>query len=173
MATSDQNLSQFDLSKLDDCSSLRIGMVIAEWNRDVTYKMREGAIATLKDAGVKHQNIHTIEVQGSFELIAGARLIATRENLDAVICIGCVIKGETPHFEVINHAVATGIAELNVISGLPFIFGVLTTDNQEQALERAGGQHGNKGSEAAFTALKMGLLKKDLGKSPTGVGFRS
>lgn len=173
MATSDQNLSQFDLSKLGDCSVLRIGMVTADWNSDVTYKMRDGARKTLTDAGVKEENIHTIEVPGSFELIAGARLMATRENLDAVICIGCVIKGETPHFEVINHAVATGIAELNVISGLPFIFGVLTTDDQEQALERAGGKHGNKGSEAAFTALKMGLLKKDLGKSTSGVGFRS
>jgi 6,7-dimethyl-8-ribityllumazine synthase len=173
MATSDQNLSQFDLSKLGDCSGLRIGMVTADWNSDVTYKLRDGAVATLKEAGVTDNHIHSIQVPGSFELIAGARLLASRENLDAVICIGCVIKGETPHFEVINHAVATGIAELNVISGLPFIFGVLTTDNQEQAIERAGGRHGNKGSEAAYTALKMGLMKRDLGKSPSGVGFKN
>ena len=171
MATSDQNLSIFDLSSLGDCSKLKIGIVTADWNHKITSKLKSGALSTLKEAGLPKKNISQIDVPGSFELIAGARLLASREPVDAVLCIGCVIQGETPHFDVINSAVAHGIAELNVISGIPFVFGVLTTLNETQAKERAGGKHGNKGAEGAFTALKMGLLKKENAPS-NSIGFK-
>jgi len=169
MATTDQNLSQFDISDLDDCSSMRIGIVHALWNKEVTNELLNGCEETLKAAGVPNDNIYKLDVPGSFELVSGARLIASRSPLDAVICIGCVVKGETPHFDYICQAVANGIAGLNAHLGIPFIFGVLTTNDQQQALERAGGKHGNKGSESAYTALKMGLLKMKFGgTSPVG-----
>ncbi len=171
MATTNQNLSIFDIDSLGDCSSLRIGIVSSEWNGEVTDALLKGAKETLGKAGVSESNIHIIKVPGSFELVAGGRLIASQHGLDAVICLGCVVQGETRHFDFICQAVATGLAELNVISGIPFIFGVLTTDNQQQALERAGGKHGNKGAEAAYTALRMGLLKKKSGKDKD-IGFK-
>ena len=170
MASSSKNLSEFDKSGLPDGSALHIGIVVAEWNAKITDKLFEGALSTLKSSGVKEENIYRVNVPGSFELPSGARIISSRHKLDAVICLGCVIQGETRHFEFICQAVAQGLTQLNMTTGLPHIFGVLTTENEAQALERAGGKHGNKGTEAAVTAVKMAALRNEK-PGTSGIGF--
>ena len=159
MASVQQNLSVFDKTNLPDATKMRFGIVVAEWNSKITEALYTGAFETLQSCGVAEKQIHRINVPGSFELTAGAKFIASQYKLDAVICLGCVIQGETRHFDFICNAVATGLTNLCIASTLPFIFGVLTTDNEQQALERAGGKHGNKGVEAAITAIKMAGLK--------------
>lgn len=159
MASSQQNLSVFDPSSLPDASTFRIGIVVAEWNSEITGALLQGAKEALFQNGVSEKHIHTIHVPGSFELTAGAKFIASRHKLDAVICLGCVIQGETRHFEFICQAVAQGLTNLSIMGNIPFIFGVLTTDTLEQAKDRSGGKHGNKGTEAAITAIKMAGLK--------------
>lgn len=161
MASSLKNLSQYDDSTVPDASGLRFGIVVAEWNAHITHALYEACHDTLVKHGAKPDNIHTLQVPGSFELPAGARLLAARHTPDAVICLGCVIKGETSHNEYINHAVANGLVNLAIASGRPFIFGVLTPDNEQQALDRAGGRHGNKGVEAAVSAIRMAALKNE------------
>jgi 6,7-dimethyl-8-ribityllumazine synthase len=151
MATSDKNLSQFD--EIPSGKRFRIGIVAAEWNREVTDKLLEAAVETLEKAGV--QKIHVLRVPGTFELPFGAQSLAQKKQVDAVIALGCVVQGETRHFDFICDATANGIMRVALDYNKPVIFGVLTTANQEQALERAGGKHGNKGTEAAVTALKM------------------
>jgi 6,7-dimethyl-8-ribityllumazine synthase len=159
MASVQQNLSVFDKSNLPDATHMRIGIVVAEWNSKITEPLFNGAFETLKSCGVDEINIHRVNVPGSFELTSGAKFIVSHHKLDAVICLGCVIQGETRHFEFICNAVAQGLTNLGIVSSIPFIFGVLTTDTEEQAMERAGGKHGNKGVEAAITAIKMAGLK--------------
>jgi 6,7-dimethyl-8-ribityllumazine synthase len=170
MASSQQNLSIFDKNNLPDASGMRIGIVVAEWNREITSALYKGATDTLKECGADEKHIYTLEVPGTFELTAGAKLIASQHKLDAVICLGCVIQGETRHFEFICQAVANGLTNLSIMSAIPFIFGVLTTDNIAQAKERSGGKHGNKGIEAAITAIKMAGLKNQK-KTGKGIGF--
>ena len=170
MASVQQNLSVFDKSNLPDASKMRFGIVVAEWNAEITNALFTGAYQTLISCGVAETNIFKVDVPGSFELTAGAKYIVGQQKLDGVICLGCVIQGETRHFEFICQAVAQGLTNLTIMSSIPFIFGVLTTDNQQQALERAGGKHGNKGVEAAITAIKMAGLKL-LKKSEKGIGF--
>lgn len=172
MASVQQNLSVFDKSNLPDATKMRFGIVVAEWNSEITNALFNGAFQTLISCGVVESNIFKVDVPGSFELTAGAKFIAGQHKLDGVICLGCVIQGETRHFEFICQAVAQGLTNLSVITNLPFIFGVLTTDNQQQALERAGGKHGNKGVEAAITAIKMAGLKTQK-KADKGIGFNS
>lgn len=133
----------------------KIALVTAEWNEDVTFAMRDGALAYLVANGVPEQDLLVRQVPGSFELVFGAAALLERDDVAGVIAIGCVIQGETPHFTFISQAVATALAELNARKGKPVIFGVLTTDTLEQARERAGGKHGNKGIEAAATLLRM------------------
>ncbi len=135
-------------------SDLKIGVVTALWNTAVTFKLKDGAISTLLAAGIKEENIVEWDVPGSYELIYGANKLAS-QGLDAVICIGVVIQGETRHFDFICDAVANGIANVTIKHNIPVAFGVLTTDNQEQAIERSGGKHGHKGMEAAWTVLKL------------------
>ena len=159
MASSRQNASVFDLKKLPDATRFRFGIVVSEWNPKITESLFKGCRETLLKCGVDTANIHRIDVPGSFELTAGAKFIASTRKLDAVICLGCVIQGETRHFEFICQAVANGLTNLGLVSGIPFIFGVLTTDTEKQAEERSGGKHGNKGIEAAVTAIKMAGLK--------------
>src|SRR6056297_2749336 len=159
MASSLKNLSSYDPEKVPDASGMKFGIIVAEWNEEVTAALAEGAIQTLKKHGCTDENIHVMTVPGSFELIYGARLIAEKHPLDAVIALGCVVQGETRHFDFICQGVTHGIAELNLEYDIPFIYGVLTADNQQQALDRAGGRHGNKGDEAAVTAIKMVGLK--------------
>lgn len=138
-----------------DLSKYRIGIVTAHWNQEVTGALLRGALETLDQYGVPQANILTHWVPGSYELSLGAQWMASRPDLDAVIAFGCVIQGETRHFDFICDAVAHGLTEVGLKYNKPVIFGVLTTDNQEQALARAGGAHGNKGVEAAITALQM------------------
>ena len=130
-------------------------IVVAEWNEEITEALYEGAHKGLIDLGANKKNIQRVNVPGTFELTLGALRAAEKKNVDAVICLGCVIQGETPHFDYICQAVAYGITEVNIKTGKPVIFGVLTTLDKKQALERAGGKYGNKGEEAAVTAVKM------------------
>lgn len=138
-----------------DVSSKRIGVVVADWNEEITGALYEGAVQSLVAAGVKKSNIIRKTVPGSFELSLGGLWMAEKKDIDAVICLGCVIQGDTPHFDYICQAVAYGITEAGLKTKKPVIFGVLTTLNKAQALERAGGKFGNKGEEAAITALQM------------------
>jgi 6,7-dimethyl-8-ribityllumazine synthase len=138
----------------------RIAIVVAKWNDDITDALYLSAYGTLTRHGIAATNIELVTVPGSFELTLGAQFKAVQENIDAVICLGCVIQGETPHFDYICQAVANGITNLNIKFNKPVIFGVLTTLNKQQALDRAGGKYGNKGEEAALTAIEMLLLKK-------------
>ena len=133
----------------------RFAIIVAEWNEDVTEALYEGALRGLLSLGATRSNIIRKNVPGSFELPLGAQWMADKKNIDAVICLGCVIQGETPHFEYICQAVAHGIMKVNLDSKKPVAFGVLTTLNKQQATERAGGKYGNKGEEAALTVVKM------------------
>lgn len=165
MATALKNLSDYDIHSVPDASAMRFGIVVAEWNNDVTEALYRGAEQILIKHGAKPENIIKRYVPGTFELTLGAQLIAETGQVDAVIVLGTVIQGETRHFDFICQGVTQGITELNIKYNIPFIFGVLTTDNKQQALDRAGGKHGNKGDEAAVTAIKMVSLKKELEKA--------
>ena len=145
---------------MSDMSQARFGIVVSEWNEEVTESLYSGAIQTLIDAGVQRENIIRKDVPGSFELTLGAQWLAKREDIDAVICLGCVIQGETKHFDFICQACAQGITDVSLKYDKPVIFGVLTTNNQKQAMERSGGKHGNKGDEGAATAIKMLNIKE-------------
>jgi len=155
MATSLKNLSEYDPSALPDGSSFSIGIAVADWNPKVTHALLEGAVRTLLQAGVKEGNIEIRHVPGTFELPLACQWMAHQQKTHAVIGLGCVIQGETRHFDFICDSTATAMQTVALQSNKPCIFGVLTTDNQDQALARAGGHHGNKGDEAAVTALKM------------------
>ncbi len=161
MASSLKNLSDYDPATIPDGSSMNIGIVVSEWNEEITAALLTGAKETLKKNGVPESQIHVMLVPGSFELTFGARVMAEKHALNAVICLGCVIQGETRHFDYICQGVTHGITELNLEYTIPFIFGVLTTDTLRQAQDRAGGKHGNKGDEAAITALKMAALQNN------------
>ncbi len=171
MASALKNLSAYDDSTLPAADEMTFGIVVAEWNPHITHALYEGCYDTLVKHGAKPENIHIIQVPGSFELPAGARILASRHHPDAVICLGCVIKGETSHNEYINNAVAHGLTSLSIASGRPFIFGVLTPNDEQQALDRAGGQHGNKGVEAAVTAIRMAALKNEKPEGKRKIGF--
>jgi 6,7-dimethyl-8-ribityllumazine synthase len=147
---------------------LKLGIAVAEWNSEVTGKLLEGTLLALSKCGVAKENIIKIDVPGSFELTSGAQFLLQNHSLDAVICLGCVVQGETRHFDFICDAVANGLTQVAIKHSKPVIFGVLTTNNQQQALERCGGKHGHKGEEAAVTAVKMALLKDQLGKAKIG-----
>ncbi|MGB9745851.1 MAG: 6,7-dimethyl-8-ribityllumazine synthase [Bacteroidales bacterium] len=162
MATAGKNLSDFGNEPLPDAKGFRFGIVVAEWNREVTGKLLEGAVNTLLRCGASEKDIQIIRVPGTFELPLGATWLAEEGKSDAVICLGCVIQGETPHFTYICQGVTQGITELNLRYKIPFVFGVLTTLNLQQAIDRAGGKYGNKGDEAAVTALKMLEVRKNL-----------
>jgi 6,7-dimethyl-8-ribityllumazine synthase len=161
MATSIKNLSYLP-SEIPDAKGMKIGIVVSEWNETVTFALRDAAKNTLLKQGVAENHIDIRYVPGSFELTLGAQLMAETKKFDAIICLGCVIQGETRHFDFICQGVAEGITQLNILYRIPVVFGVLTTQNLEQAKDRAGGKHGNKGDEAAVTAIKMIALKKDL-----------
>lgn len=161
MATHLKNLSDYDAVALD-AKGLRFSIVVSEWNTTVTGALLDGALQCLKDSGCSESDIVIHNVPGSYELPLGAKWAAESDKPDAVICIGCVIQGETRHFDFICNAVSQGLMDLNLSQGIPFIFGVLTPENMEQAVARAGGKHGNKGIEAAVTAVKMCRLRKSM-----------
>ena len=139
---------------------MKIAIVVSEWNPEITEALFDAAYETLLANGCKEKNILRVHVPGSFELPAGAQFVFESKKPDAVICLGCVIQGETRHFDFICDAVANGLVQLSLKYNKPFIFGVLTPNNMEQARARAGGKHGNKGVEAAVTAMKMVALKR-------------
>ena len=171
MASALKNLSEYDDSTMPAADAMAFGIIVAEWNAHITHALYEGCYDTLVKHGAKPENIHTLQVPGSFELPAGARILNGRVNADAIICLGCVIKGETNHNEYINQAVAHGLVNLSLATGKPFVFGVLTPNDEQQALDRAGGKHGNKGVEAASTAIRMAALKKGSSEGKKKIGF--
>ena len=150
-----KNLSDISVPNTNN-ANFKIGIIVSRWNEQVTGALKEGAMQTLLEAGVPRQNILDFDVPGSFELpSAAAMLLDANEDVDAVICLGCIIQGETRHFEFIAQAVANGIAKVGVEYTVPVIFGVLTCNTAEQAADRSGGKHGNKGVEAAASCLQM------------------
>lgn len=161
MATSLKNLSDFSTTQIPPAKGMKFGVVTAEWNEQITGALYKGAVETLIQHGVAEQDITAIAVPGSYELTAGAQLLLEKTKADAIICLGCVIQGETPHFDFICNAVANGLTNLTIKYNKPVIFGVLTTNTEQQAKERSGGKHGNKGDEAAVTAIKMIHLAKN------------
>jgi len=162
MATQLKNLSDFSNTEIPSAAPFRFGIVVAEWNSRITNALYEGAYQSLVNNGALPDNIFTYSVPGSFELTTGADLLLKNLHLNAVICLGCVIQGETRHFDFICNAVANGISNVAIKYAKPVVFGVLTTDNEQQAIDRAGGKHGNKGDEAAITAIKMADLAETL-----------
>ena len=155
MATAYQNLSTYDFNSVPDASDMRVGIVVSEWNSAITEKLLEGACNTLEKHGMLHNNIQVFRVPGSFELTFGAQQVAKYCDVNAVIILGCVVKGDTPHFDYVCEGVTEGVSMLNATQDTPVIFGLLTTENMQQAEDRAGGKHGNKGDESAITAIKM------------------
>lgn len=164
MSSADKNLSVFSIDNLPDISGRRFALIVAEWNSEVTEALFKGAYDTLIQYGAIADNVLRGNVPGTYELTLAAQWFAERSDIDAVICIGCVIQGETKHNDYINHAVAQGFTNVSLKTGKPVIFGVLTPNTQQQALDRAGGIHGNKGDEAAMTAIKMLGLKSEIVK---------
>jgi 6,7-dimethyl-8-ribityllumazine synthase len=162
MATKNKNLSAYEPDQIPSAKKMIFGIVVSDWNSEITHALLDGAYKTLILHGAKEDNILVKHVPGSFELTLGAQFMAEYADLDAVICLGCVIQGETRHFDFICQSVTHGITELNMNYNIPFVFGLLTTNSMEQAAARAGGKHGNKGIEAAITAIKMAALQKEM-----------
>lgn len=157
------NLSEYDPTQVPSGKDYTIGIAVAEWNSEITHALAQGALETLRQHDVKEDNIKLYHVPGSFELTTAADLMLTNDKkMDAVICIGCVIQGETRHFDFICEAVSQGVTNVSIKHGKPVIFSLLTTNDMQQAKDRAGGKHGNKGVEGAVTALKMVAFQKQL-----------
>ncbi len=172
MATSGVDLSKFDPEEFADVEGIRIALVVAEWNAEITSALAVGAIETLLAAGIKEASIHRHDVPGSFELVYGAKKLCEKSGYDAIIAIGCVIQGETKHFDFVCQGVTHGIQELNLNYDTPVIYCVLTDNHIEQSRARSGGKHGNKGVEAAVSALKMASLRRAFSKGSPVKGFR-
>ena len=160
MATENKNLSDYDKTTIPDASNFRFGIVVSEWNSNITEGLYNGAHDALIDCGVVAKNILRWNVPGSFELIYGSKKMLS-QNVDAVIAIGSVIQGETKHFDFVCEGVSQGIKDLNIQQDIPVIFCVLTDNTLQQAIDRSGGKHGNKGTEAAIAAIKMVDLNKN------------
>lgn len=157
MSTKNKNHSLYSKEEVPNAKGLTFGIVVSDWNANITNNLFQGAYNTLIECGVQVQDIQKHSVPGGYELVFGAK-IAAKTKPDAIICLGSVIKGETKHFDFICQAVAMGIKDLNIQLDIPVIFGVLTDDTMDQAVSRSGGKHGNKGVEAAITAIKMAVL---------------
>jgi 6,7-dimethyl-8-ribityllumazine synthase len=159
---SSSNLSAYDKSQLPDVQSMRIGIVVSEWNNDITDNLLRGAVETLTECGASLDYIKIIYVPGSFELPSGAQMLLENTSVEAVITLGCVIRGETPHFDFVCNACAQGVKDVAIKYKKPVIFGLLTDNNVEQSRARSGGNLGNKGVEAAVTAIKMISIQRQL-----------
>ena len=155
MATAYHNLSDYDFNSVPDASDMRFGIVVSEWNDRITGALLEGAVRTLKKHGAKDEHIKVFTVPGSFELTYGSAQLVKSGKVDAVIALGCVIRGETPHFDYVCGGATQGITQLNATQDIPVIYGLVTTNDMQQAEDRAGGKLGNKGDECAFAAIKM------------------
>tara|TARA_R110002050_G_scaffold221792_2_gene357669 strand:- start:41335 stop:41829 length:495 start_codon:yes stop_codon:yes gene_type:complete len=159
MATINQNLSEYNAADVPNGAEYTIAIIRSEWNHDITSNLADGAETALLDNGVKHENIIRLNVPGAYELPLAAQWLAQKEEVDAIVCIGTVIRGETSHFDFVSQAVSQGVKDVGLKTNKPVIFGVLTDDNKQQSIDRSGGIHGNKGVEAGITALKMLGLK--------------
>ncbi len=166
MASSLKNLSEYDASKIPSAEEYKFGIVVADWNEEITHTLLEGCANCLEEHNTKPENIKVIHVPGSYELPYGAQMLLDEKKFDAVIIIGSVITGETKHDEYICNAVSSGVMQLGLMYKTPVIFGLLTPRNMQQAKDRAGGKHGNKGVEAAVTAIKMVALAEEMNKKP-------
>lgn len=155
MSTAHHHLAEENRQQVPDAGNMCFGIVVAEWNHEITGALLQGAVSTLQEHGALPENIHVKSVPGSFELVYGARQMTKNDGFDAIIVLGSVIRGETPHFDYICQGVTYGIAHLNATQNIPVIFGLLTTDTWQQAEDRCGGSLGNKGSECAIDAIKM------------------
>ena len=164
MATAYHNLSDYDFNSVPDAADMRFGIVVSEWNYNITGALLAGAVKTLQTHGAKEENILVHHVPGSFELTFGAAQMIQSRKVDAVIAIGCVVRGDTPHFDYVCAGTTQGIAHLNATTDIPVIYGLITTNNMQQAEDRAGGCLGNKGDECAVTAIKMIDFKHQLKK---------
>lgn len=160
MATVNKNLSQYDKNSVPNAKDFRFGIVVSEWNETITAGLYKGALEALLENGALKENIVSWDVPGSFELIYGSKRMLETQNVDAVIAIGSVIQGETKHFDFVCEAVSQGIKDLNVQTDVPVVFCVLTDNNMQQAIDRSGGIHGNKGTEAGVVAIKMAFLRQ-------------
>ena len=165
MATANKNLSNYNKTTIPNAKDCRFGIVVSEWNDHITNGLYSGAEEALLDCGARPENIIRWNVPGSFELIYGAKKMIETQNVDVVITIGSVIKGETMHFEFVCEGVTQGIKDLNVLSDVSVIFCVLTDNTEQQSIDRSGGIHGNKGTEAAIAAIKMAYLRQQAGRS--------
>ncbi len=159
MATVNHNLSDYDIQSVPNAEGMKFGIVVSQWNDNITGALLNGAVQTLKVNGVSADDIKVMTVPGSFELTYAAQQMA-KTGVDAVIAIGCVIRGDTPHFDYICEGTTNGLAYLNASQDVPIIYGLITTNNMQQALDRCGGRLGNKGDEAAVTAIKMADFRR-------------
>ena len=171
MATANKNLSNYDKNTIPNSKNFRFGIVVSEWNNHITNGLFEGAYNALIDCGALPENIVRWNVPGSFELVFGSKKMIETQNISAVIAIGSVIKGETQHFDFVCEGVTQGIIDLNIKFDVPVIFCVLTDNNEQQSIDRSGGIHGNKGTEAAIAAIKMADLKQIANNRNTHIGF--
>ena len=168
MATT--NLSYYDKATIPNAKTFRFGIVVSEWNPEITRNLQEGVIETLMDCGAMKENIISWDVPGSFELVYGCKKMIQSQQLDAIIAIGNVIQGETKHFDFVCEGVTQGIVELNIKHDVPVIFCVLTDDTKQQSIDRSGGKLGNKGVECAVAALKMAAIK-NIDRKSDSIGF--
>ena len=159
MATQNNNLSLYNKADVPSAKKIRFGIVVSAWNKEITSNLLKCSKDTLMDCGASSMDIITMDVPGSFELIYGAKIMA-KKKVDVIICLGSIVQGETKHFDFVCNAVSIGIKDLNIALNIPVVFGVLTDNNLQQAKNRSGGKHGNKGVEAAITAIKMAHLNK-------------
>ena len=171
MATANKNLSNYDKNSIPSASNFRFGIVVSEWNEHITEGLYKGTVDALLDCGTLPTNIIRWNVPGSFELVYGAKKMIETQNINCIITIGSVIKGETQHFDFVCDGVTQGIKDLNIRYDVPVIFCVLTDNNEQQSIDRSGGIHGNKGTEAAIAAIKMADLKQIAEKRTTSIGF--
>ncbi|MBT8231035.1 MAG: 6,7-dimethyl-8-ribityllumazine synthase [Saprospiraceae bacterium] len=171
MSSKDQNLSEFNLEDCPSAKDFKIHIAVSDWNTEITTNLLNGAKDTLIKLGVKAEDIEVVHVPGTFELPFAAKCLMKSHTTDAVICLGCVIRGETKHDDYINNAVANGITHLSLVSDKPVIYGVVTTNDKQQAIDRSGGIHGNKGIESAVTAVKMVALAKNMKSPKKSIGF--
>lgn len=171
MATTGNNLSKIEKFTLTNTDKIKIGIVVASWNNKITDRLTEGVLNTLKQNGILESNIETHYVPGTFELPLGAQYLLDKNAVDGVICVGCVIQGETKHFDYVCQGATNGIMSIGLRYNKPVTFCVLTDENEQQSIDRSGGKHGNKGIECAVSCLKMIELKKEITAPDQKIGF--
>jgi len=171
MATVEKNLSHYDKDSIPNASSMRFGIVVSEWNEKITNGLLEGALSALKENGAKDENIIVRHLPGSFELALGAQYLLEHLQIDGVIALGSVIQGETKHFDFVCYGVTQGVMDVSLKYNKPVIFGILTDNTMQQAIDRSGGKHGNKGIECAIACIKMIAVKNDISAPKKKVGF--